>query len=565
MMKRILCFVLCLMLAVPAALAETADTLQKKFTRQLTAGNGIRGKISITASGVAEWLNVLLPFVGTDIQLRAIGEMQRDLSQNVAGDDDWQIRLYMQNDAGQEVGNTWLYGDPEGIYLQSELLPETLLTIPVEQVNLLYQIFRGEYDELFFAFDPYDMTTAGANGNPAAYQVAAELFDVAEDEWAANWMPVLEKYFLHLDLWLTGYGDPSFMTGDTGAMTMSATYTIPAEDVKAKAKYIVGQMMFDNELQNLLLPYVTMEQRVTYLNPAMVYFYDACIDALPLEGDIILAREMSALGEIVSTTIALPLPPLPDNLTGPIGEIAANALELPYDDLLSGVNRLSMVNENGVRTLTLSGEKRTITLAMAADTSGDEFTTAVNGTLRIMPNIGVEENSLSAAYVCSYRNQVWQDDNYLDHDTTQFTFAVEPDLDMLSEDDPFRSTYVDFAPVKFDCEVDYRNNAFQENSGVQVNISAAADMKDAAVAMDTVLRITTKVDMETLETNGGENMLTLSEERKEALLQMLAENAIKALIGDVIEAPAADQVIDETSDTGEEANAEVAEAPPTNE
>ena len=49
-MKRILCLLLCLMLMIPSAIGETADTLSKRFARQLTSGNGIRGYLSLTAS-----------------------------------------------------------------------------------------------------------------------------------------------------------------------------------------------------------------------------------------------------------------------------------------------------------------------------------------------------------------------------------------------------------------------------------------------------------------------------------------------------------------------------------
>ena len=158
MMKKFLCIMLCFVLALPSAVAETADTLQKLLVRQLTAGYGLRGKLNITASGVADWLNYLLPFTATDIQIRAIGEKQGGASETISDDDDWQLRLYAKNSAGEEVGTTWLYGNPEGLYFQSELLPDTVLSYPIENIHLLYQLFRGEFNDLFFAFDPMHLT-----------------------------------------------------------------------------------------------------------------------------------------------------------------------------------------------------------------------------------------------------------------------------------------------------------------------------------------------------------------------------------------------------------------------
>jgi len=248
-MKRVLCMLLCLMMAASTAFAETADTLQKLLVRQLTAGYGLRGYASITASGVADWLNYLLPFTVPDIQIRAIGEKQGTVSGTVNDDDDWQVRFFAKNGEGEEVGTTWLYGNPEGIYFQSELLPGKVLNIPVTNVHLLYQLMRGDLQNLFFSFDPMDLLAPGVNGNVSAYQGIANVLGVTADEWEDSWLPVLEKYFLHLDLWLMGYGDPDFITGETGGLTMTGTYTIPAADLKKEAKYLIGQMIYDNELQ----------------------------------------------------------------------------------------------------------------------------------------------------------------------------------------------------------------------------------------------------------------------------------------------------------------------------
>lgn len=531
--NRILCLALALMMifsVVSAETSQTADTLPKRFLRQLTGGNGLRGKVSLTASGVADWLNVLLPFTASDIQIRALGEKQGDLYADTVTDDAWQIKLYTENSEEQEVGTTWIYGDKEALYISSELLHDTLLTIPVEQVNLLYQIFRGEYNDLFFAFDPLNMTQPGVNGNASAYQAIAEVLGVPETVWNESWMPVLEKYFLHLDLWLTGYGDSSFLTGDEGAMTVSATYTIPVEDLKAEAKYLVGQMLYDNALQTLLASCVTPEVQATYLDPSMIYFYEACIDALTLEGDIILTRAVSAKGETEHVMVGLPLPALPASLIKPIGQLAANAFGLSYTDLLEGMKRISFTQDGEELTISLTGEKRTLILT-ATETVVDENTTAMKGSLRVTPNVGVTENSLSARYSSTYGHRIWQDESYVDHDTTFFELSVETDLDMLSPDDPFRSAYVDFAPLSIGFSTDYRNNSYQENSPAQINITGAFKLPDAEVAMDMVLRITTKLTMTTLPTTGAESLAEMTQERKNALVEQLTENAVNAMSG----------------------------------
>lgn len=529
MMKKVLCLLLCLMLIVPFAAAETADTLPKRFARQLSGGNGVRGYARITASGLADWLSVLLPFTATDIQIRAIGEKQGEMSEDILDDDDWQIRFYAENSAKQEVGTTYLYGDPKGVYLQSELLPGMVLSVPVEKTHLLYEFFRGDWIDLFFAFDPMDMKANGANGNASSYEAVGRVLGVPAEEWEAKWMPVLEKYFLYMDLWLAGYGEPSMVSGeDVGSLRMTATYTIPVEDLKKEAKYIIGLMLYDNDLQSLLLPYVTMEQRVTYLNPTMVYFYEACIDALDMEGDIILSREMSAMGEVTHATVSLPLPTLPETVTDPVDELITNLFGLEDAKWLSEVDRV-VVNQFGFeQNITLNGEKRSITIS-ATEIDAVEDADAWEGTVKVIPNAGVEENALSASFACSAGHKIWQDDNYLDHDTSKFSFEINPALDNLDEDDPFRSSYIEFQPVAVSLSVDYRNNPHQANSAVQINVDVDANLPDAQVQATVVLRITNPMDMKALPTTGTEDFTQLNAERKDELLQLLIANAVQTM------------------------------------
>ena len=526
MLKRFLCIMLCLMLVIPVALAETADTLPKRFVRQLSGGNGARGYISVQASGVAEWLDVLMPFTATDIQVRAIGEKQGDLSESINDDDEWQIKFYAKDPDGKEAGTTWLFGDPKGVYFQSELLPDTLLKVPVEQVHLLYQLFKGEFSELFFAFDPMAMKQPATNGNVTAYQAIANVLGIDEAVWTAKWLPVLEKYFQHLELWLAGYGESSILSEDAGKLTMSASYTIPAEEFKTEAKYIIGQMMYDNELQELLIPHVTMEQRITYLNPQMVYFYEACIDSLAIEGDITLSREMSAMGEVVSSTISLPLPGLPEKVTAPVNAAMQKLLNLPYADLMDGAVRLTLHQNGSERQVTVQSKQRTLTVK-AVETA-EENDTALAGTVEILPAEGAQEQSVAAAFTMSSGHRIWQDEKYLDHDTTEMEFSVKP----VNEDSEA------FKPVSVAVALDYRNNPNQQDSPVQVNLNVNAELPDAMVAVEAVMRITTQLAMEQPSSEGAKDTSLLTENEVNDLKQLFVCNAaalVASLYGETME------------------------------
>lgn len=551
-MKRILCLVLCLMLAIPGALAETADTLPKLFMRQLSGGNGngARGYISIKASGVAEWLNMLLPFTAADIQIRAIGEKQGDASDSVTDDDDWQVKFYVKDSQGAEKGISWLYGDPEGIYFKSELLPDILLSLPVEKVHLLYQIFRGEFSDLFFAFDPMELTSPGAHGNASAYKAIAGMFAIPEDEWEEKWMPVLEKYFLHLDLWMASFSEASVLNEDEGGLKMAAAYTIPAEEIKAEAKYLIGQMLYDSELQNLLLPLVTMEQRITYLNPQMLYFYEACIDAIELNGDVVLSREMSALGEVVKTTVELPLPKMANTLTEDVDRAVTGLLELPYDDLLADVDRIRVTQSGKERSITLYSDVRTVTLVAEVSTSA-AGETVMAGTISISPVDDTQEKLYSAAFKCSHSHRIWQDEKYLDHDTSAFSLSIEPDAASVEDG---------FQPVGVEVSVDYRHNPNKQEGPAQVNINVDAQLPDANVAVEAVMRITTEMTMAQLPETGMQDVTAMSDEEREILLNTFVLNAMDAMSA-LYETETDASVVNETTPAAAEPTA----VPPVNE
>ncbi len=531
-MKRILCFVLCLMLAIPCALAETADTLPKLFVRQLTGGNGAYGYVRINASGVAEWLDTLLPFTAADIWLDAIGQMQGDMTDPVDDDDEWQVRFYVKDESKKETGDTWVYGDPKALYIQSELLPGTLLTVPVEKINLLYQLFKGEFSNLFFAFDPMDMKLPGENGNASAYQAVANVLGVPAEDWEEKWFPVLEKYFQHLDMWLAGYGDTGFAANESGANILSASYSIPVQDFKDEAKYLIGQMVYDNALQSLLLPHVTFEQQVTFLNPQMVYFYEACIDALELEGNILLSRDMSAMGEVVGTTVEVPLPKLPESLIAPMNEAAQKLLGLPYGDLLTGMNRLNITRNGKESRLVLNGSERSIDVNLT-DASETKDAVELSGTLQIAPAEGRTGVVYLADLALAASHHIGEDEKYKNHDTFQFSVEIKPILPPGSESSEFK-------PFAFGLMLDYINDPYKQNSPVQVNLDTAVKLPDAEVSVEAVMRITTKVAMKPLTKLGGEDMTAMTEERKNELMTAFVNNAAETMANLFDSAPAAE-------------------------
>lgn len=530
-MKRVICMLMCLLLCCGVVLADESTTLPREFNAQfITGGNGLRGKISITASGTAEWLELLQPFTAGEIQLRAIGQPQGDLSNLVSDDERWQVKLYTKNSAGAETGVTYFYTNGDNLYLSSELLPGQVLMVPTTDMHLLYDLARADATSLFFGFDPFELRESETGANPPAYHAVAELLGIPEDEWETAWSPVLQKYYRQLDLWLTGYGTADVVNDAAGNLTMGVSYTISAEELKQQAKYLVGQMLFDSELQALIVPYVTAEERMIYLNPSMVYFYEACIDALPLTGDLVFSRQMSAMGEVIQTSLSLPIPELPEKLTSAANGLLADLFNLPYGDALDGVNRLLIQQEGDLGEIVLQSDKRTITLSVNEAASNAE-SVSVAGFVRIDPAVGANEPPLCASFTYKTNHTIYQDDNYFNRDDATMSLRIEPDLDLLSSDDPFRSSYIDFSPLALSWEIGYRQDTAKAAAPVQINITIAAEVPDANLSADIVLRTMESWPLVDLPVAGARSLAALTDEESEALAQELVYNAIMTMAG----------------------------------
>ena len=532
-MKRFLCILLCLMIAAPCAFAAEDITLPFKFEHQY-AKNGVKGTVSITASGVADWLDVLLPFTASKIQVRLIGEPQGDY--DIPGDDDWQLKLYVEDEQEAAHGTTYIYGVDNQVYLSSELLPDTILTLPIDDANIPLNLIKGQLVDVLLDIDPMDMTQTEAGENATIYTALAGLGRISDEEYETLWAPVLEKYETELDMWLTAYGTEPVIAGSAGAMTMKTSYVIPVADLKTEAKKIIAMILYDYDLQTLLKPHFTPEQQATYLNPALGYFYEACIDLIELDGDIVLEREMTALGETIGMSISLPMPAMPDEIISTLNTSAENLLELPYSDAFSGISRLVINQAGDDMKIMLHSNKRTLTLAIN-DTLSNAESASYKGFMTIEPADGLDEPRLSAAFACKTSHVIWQDETGNLHDDTGVALSIEPDPAFIEQAISENAAYIDFDPLSIDLSTDFYSKTESMESSTRVTITCALKLPDADVNVKASLRTTAAWPMENLPTSGAENLLTLSDDRKADLLSKLLINTITTMSS--LSAPAA--------------------------
>lgn len=285
-MKKFLCLALCMALVFASATALAAEyTLAEKWQRQVAFGNGVKGTINLSVSGEAEWAQLLSPLNGAEIEVRAIQKDGRK-----------QYRLYAVK--GEDmVGLTRLFSQDNELFLVSDLLPDVILCLSTggDLINLL---------------------TGGKEGDaPNWYSAALSLMEIPETTWAEKWAPVLARYEKELELWLESFASAPSVKRDGDTATVLARYDIPAEGLKAQMKALWQEMLTDAELQELMQGQLTPEQQQAYLNPGLQGYYDGLIDGLKLDDGVVLEREMTTKGEVVASTVTLPLDRMPGGWT----------------------------------------------------------------------------------------------------------------------------------------------------------------------------------------------------------------------------------------------------------
>ena len=410
MLKRILSVLLCaaLLLGGTALAAKEDDyTLPELLYQQFAVQDyPIRGSVAVTASGTASWLDFLLPLTASTLHVRLL---------NLEDSDDFQYQVFSQDDSGNQQGLTQLYRVGDTLYLRTDVLSDVLLSMPLAE---------------------------SAKSNPSFYSVLAEMMAQPDILWESMWQPALEEYLNELELWLADYAaEPDTMT-ENGELVMRVSYVIPADDVKEQTKLMWKQALYDETLLTLLRPMMTEEQQAAYLNPALGYFYDACIDALPLSGDLRLSRKFSARGDTLSVAVALPLP--------------QNAW---------GYTTLTFRQEGSTTALVLNSATQTLTFSMA---SADGNQNAITGSISSVPAAFVTDaKTLQAKFTLTSQHSETQDSDGTRHDDSAWTLTIEPDTDGAEAAD-----LVTFEPITAELSLQYSTES-REGAPIQLRADPA--------------------------------------------------------------------------------------------
>lgn len=459
-MKRLMALLICLVLLVTASAAMAADydDLAEKFEQQVRKGSSVVGVFALRTAGDAEWAQLLAPLSDVKVQVR----LERDTAANT-----FNYQFYTVDDAKQPYGVTNVYGDQEAVYLRSDLLLDTLLKLPAHG-------------------DQLSTVTGIGMSNPTWYSALLNILSVRDAEWETGWEPVLAKYNAHIEQWMAPYAAaPRVLSGDSGT-TMEISYDIPADAVKAEIKSLLTMALDDELLMRLVRVQMTDEQNTVYLNKALMWYYEALIDALPIAGDVAIEHTVTAKGDRLYASLTLPL---------------VN---------VDGLTELKMEQEPGVSTYTVTGEAGQLIMTVE-----DARGTTTTGTLTVLP---VDGDALDVAYVIRKETSAYTDDKTNNHEIAEWTID-------LTQNDVVEEAMA-FVPTTISIQQHYYSKMLNDQSTTLELSASLVSGSDSFVFKCKLTTALGNVSLDDLPREGAKDLSAMTDEERAELWADLFANAL---------------------------------------
>ncbi len=475
MMKRLIACLLAAVMLLGAATAAEEYTLAEKIGLQMEDGSGLKGSMTISATGDADWAKALAAVAPGDYQLRAIRSGEGYVCELYAAD----------GDAKKAV--TTLYMEGDTIEMASALLPDMPLTLATDSALL---------DMLFGASDA---------GNPTWYGVAEKLLGIDDTEWDAQWEAALAPYYTDIEVWMLQYSAAPEITEDAGGETLlQMRYEIPAKAVGEEILALLQKALQDETLTALLRSQMTDEQAETYLSAERLYHYENVLKVLPLEGSIVMERTVTTMGNDLQSSITVPL--------------------LANDD---GWQTLTVQDTAGDYVITAASDARTVTLGIATEETKTGRETVI--TWKDVP-AALSVDSMATAWKLNIAKSVETrtDADTRAHDITTWTFALEQDLSHLAADDASRDAYAPVEPISGTVTL-HLSSKNSNSSPTTAALDAALTIGSNTLTLSGQVKTASPWVVNTWTALEGEEITAMDEARLTNLWDTFRQNAVDAL------------------------------------
>ena len=276
-MKKICCFIfmISLTLSVFSVSFAAGYTLPEKMQRQLEVGSGLKGSFTVHGNADSELNPLIHSVLNAEFEIRGI---------QYEGNKHYYIYQQGENEAMNALTEYCTAGSEQ--YLRSDFLKEESYLLP-DTDHLINRWLKSE-GENPSVFPDLLKSVIGNNEN---------------DELTTD---ALER---QIEMWISAFSaETAVQTGD-GSPTLSQTFRIPVEELYKTATEIIRTISSSETYMGYFREILSKEQIDTYLNPELGYYYIDAMKQLDMEGDILFTRTVSTLGELIQSSLVLPMDP----------------------------------------------------------------------------------------------------------------------------------------------------------------------------------------------------------------------------------------------------------------
>ena len=431
-MKKKLLSLIALMLVLITGICQAANnyTLPEKMYNQLAIGSGLKGIFTVTTEGE----KFKTPF------LNAISDAEFSI-RGISSGKDLHYYVFQSDDKEQQSAMTELYRKDGLYYLKSDMVPGKILTFPTV-TQVLDGVFPAEGE------------------NEKASSFAGKILSLTEEERKENWDPVFAKYQNQLEIWIADFADePDIIKMESGTSAVEFNYVIPMEKVKDRIISLYRSILSDKKATALLQSVMTKKERKIYLNKNLVYFYREALDSLMLDKPVRISKRVTALGDLISFR-----------------------MELPLDERSTGWQSLDIEQ---IKELTVYTLKKTGNVTVLAVPSMDSLKAVSYEQSIWYANVKTDatkeeqEKNRSIRIDIKKTNEFHEQDEK-NHETDHYTVKVTQDITYLPSDVD-TALLPDFDPIDMEIDLHY-SSKYAQNSATTLEIGA--DIRSAGSSMN---------------------------------------------------------------------------------
>lgn len=510
MMKKYCSIILAIILALSViSTASAAYTLPEKMERQLQVGSGLKGSLVIRTNADAE-MNPLIHSIRNAIfEIRGI---QYEGNQH----------YYIYQAGEEEALNalTEICRMNGRYYLRSDFLDDGCILLPTMD-HLINAALKAEGE------------------NPSVLPELLRAVLGSETDNDLN-MDSLERT---VEMWINTFSTGSTVQSSEGSPRLSQTFNIPVDEACNALMEVIRLISSSENYMGWFREILSKEQIDLYLNPNLGYYYAEAIEKLDMEGEIRFSRTVSTLGELITSSLYLPL-----------------------DATKTGYSSVTFENNEKEKSVFLTGPNGVLylQLPMETDLKNDDYENAEIRFARIS-NTGEGSKNVALRIAVTRTSEKTEDtaENKI-HEKETFILHIARDTEKLPEGiDPEKIE--DFADADAEVVIHYSSKP-QLSSPTTLEISCEVTQEEYSFNLESELKTASPWVFTPFSVDGAKDAENYTVEDLKDLGKIWIKNAEQKLVRIPETKPTEeinpetaekDETAEESSDNAEEAEADI--------